>query len=220
MSALETPEEFHARLVAAADEQRRLPVAVEEMPGWFIYPYESDSLRMKPLGFVEATEQPRSGEDPAECRCALDGWAGEAWPGTEGNVVWHDDEFRLLDLGGKLPSFLMLQPRGHHDLIDMPDALAARMGVLLVALAAAVETLPSVGRAHVMKIGDGGAHLHWFAMGRPARMPQFRGSPLLDWEENFPDVPRKVLDANTVAVVAEFVRRIGGTDLSPRRDPE
>lgn len=217
MTHLETPEEFHARLLAAADEERRLPVAVEEMPGWFIYPYELDSLRIKPLADLADVEPDRRGENPAECNCALKDWA-TTWPGEEDNVVWFDDEWRILDLGEKLPSMLMLQPRAHHDLNDLPDDLAARMGVLLVALAAAMETLPSVGRAHVMKIGDGGAHLHWFAMGRPARAEQFRGSPLLDWEENFPPVPREVLDANTAAVVADFVRRVGGqarTDSGP-----
>ena len=35
---------------------------------------------------------------------------------------------------------------------------------------------PSVGRCHVGRYGDGGAHLHPFFFGRPARMPQLRGS--------------------------------------------
>ncbi len=214
MSALETPEEFYARVLAAADEERRLPVAVEEMPGWFIYPYEIDSLRIKPLEPMLDVEPDRRGEDPAECRCATDDWAG-SWPGPEDSVVWHDDDWRLLDAGDKLPAFLMLQPRRHFDLHEMPDDLAARMGRLIVALTAAVETLPSVGRCHVMKIGDGGAHLHWFFIARPARIGQFRGSPLLDWEENLPSVPREVLAANAAAVVREFVRRVGGVASDP-----
>ena len=52
------------------------------------------------------------------------------------------------------------------------------------------------------KYGDGGAHLHLFLFGRPARMLQLRGSPLLDWEENLPAVPLEVLQTN-----ASFVAR-------------
>ena len=74
------------------------------------------------------------------------------------------------------------------------------MGRLIVAVSAAVEALPSVGRVQLAKYGDGGAHLHLFFLARPARMLQLRGSPLLDWEENLPPVPLEVARAN-----AEFV---------------
>ncbi|MGN0063730.1 MAG: hypothetical protein ACI379_05765, partial [Nocardioides sp.] len=169
-----------------------------------------ETLRIKPLEPLLDVEPDRNGEDPAQCRCTTSDWAA-SWPGAEDDVVWYDDDWRLLQAGDKLPTFLMLQPRRHVDLHEVPDDLAARMGQLIVALTAAVETLPSVGRCHVMKIGDGGAHLHWFFIGRPARIGQFRGSPLLDWEENLPSVPREVLDANAAAVVADLVRRVGGT---------
>ena len=72
----------------------------------------------------------------------------------------------------------------------MPDELASEMGLLMVAITAAVEELPSVGRCHMGRYGDGGAHAHPFFFGRPARMGQLRGSCLLDWEENLPAVPR------------------------------
>ena len=70
--------------------------------------------------------------------------------------------------------------------------------------------LPSVGRCHVGRYGDGGAHLHPFFFGRPARMPQLRGSTLLDWEENLPSVPEDVRRANAVHVVERLVERVGG----------
>ena len=62
---LETPEEFHARVEAATDAEGRLPVAVTEMPGWDIFPFELDSLRIKPLQPLADAEPPRRGEDPA-----------------------------------------------------------------------------------------------------------------------------------------------------------
>ena len=52
MSAPDTPEsaeDFYARVLAATGQERRLAVAVEEMPGWDIFPFEIDSLRIKPL---------------------------------------------------------------------------------------------------------------------------------------------------------------------------
>ncbi len=39
----ETAEDFYARVEAATDADGRLAVAVEEMPGWDIFPFELDS---------------------------------------------------------------------------------------------------------------------------------------------------------------------------------
>src|SRR3954454_10335373 len=60
----ETPESFYARVQAAAGPDGRLAVAVEEMPGWDIFPFEIDSLRMKPLQPLADAEPPRAGEKP------------------------------------------------------------------------------------------------------------------------------------------------------------
>jgi hypothetical protein len=85
------------------------------------------------------------------------------------------------------------------------------MGTLIVAVSAAVEALPGVGRVQLAKYGDGGAHLHLFFFGRPARMLQLRGSPLLDWEENLPPVPLEVHRANAEAVAERLLATVGGT---------
>jgi hypothetical protein len=45
----------------------------------------------------------------------------------------------------RLPLTVTLLPRRHCDLTDVPDDLAAEMGRLVVAISAAVESLPSVG---------------------------------------------------------------------------
>ena len=105
---------------------------------------------------------------------------------------------------------LVLTPREHHDLPSLPADLAAEMGQLVVAVADAVEHVPSVGRAHLAKYGDGGAHLHLFFFGRPARAMQFRGSPLLDWEESLPRVPLTVLQANARVVAQRLLVHLGG----------
>jgi hypothetical protein len=62
----ESAEDFYARVLAATGPERRLSVAVEEMPGWDIFPFEIDSLRIKPLQPLADEEPPRAAEDPAD----------------------------------------------------------------------------------------------------------------------------------------------------------
>lgn len=204
MQEPETAHDYHDRIRAAADADGRLPVAVTEMPGWDIYPYELDSLRLKPLQPLADEEPARGGDDPATCFCATS-------PRSGGPVVWSNEPWTLTlctDTG--LPVFLMLMPLEHHDLPTLPAGLAAEMGQLIVAVNEAVEHVPSVGRAQLAKYGDGGAHLHLFFLGRPALAVQFRGSPLLDWEENLPRVPLEVLQANARIAAERLVVHVGG----------
>ena len=201
----ETPEAYHARIRATADDEGRLPVAVEEMPGWDIYPYEVGSLRLKPLLPLADEEPPRRGEDPATCWCAA------GLPADDGTRVWQNERWVLgLARETGLPLMLMLSPLEHHDLPTLPSDLAAEMGQLVVAVSAAMELVPTIGRTHVAKWGDGGAHLHLAFLGRPARVLQFRGSPLMDWEENLPRVPLEVLQANGRVVAERLIVDVGG----------
>jgi hypothetical protein len=207
MSTPESAEEFYARVLAATDDEGRLPVAVEEMPGWDIYPYEIDSLRLKPLQPLADAEPDRAGEDPANCSCTR-----PADPVREAELAWSNERWQLgLDSELKLPVSLVLRPREHCDLPTVPDHLAGEMGRLIVEISAGIEALPSVGRVQLAKYGDGGAHLHLFFFGRPARALQFRGSPLLDWAENFPQIPLEVHRANAEAVAGRLVGALGGT---------
>jgi len=206
MTELESAEDFHARVAAATDAEGRLPVAIELMAGWDIFPFELDGLRIKPLEAMVDEEPPRVGDDPAACPCQ-----GPDDPERAARVAWANERWQLKVLDMRIPLALVLQPRAHHDLADLPDDLASEMGRLMVAVAAAVEELPSVGRCHVGRYGDGGAHLHPFFFGRPARMPQLRGSTLLDWEENLPVVPEDVRLANAGHVGRRLVERLGGT---------
>ncbi len=208
MSAPESADEFYDRVLAATDAEGRLPVAVEEMPGWDIYPYEIDSLRLKPLQPLSDEEPARSGEDPADCsscRRAAD-------PAREAELAWSNERWQLgLDTEAGLPVALVLRPREHCDLPTVPNHLVAEMGRLIVEISAGVEALPSVGRVQLAKYGDGGAHLHLFFLGRPARALQFRGSPLIDWAENLPPVTLEVHRANAEAVGGRLVEALGGS---------
>jgi hypothetical protein len=201
----ESIEEYYARIASATDDEGRLPVAVEEMPGWDIYPYEIDSLRLKPLQPLADEEPPRRGEDPAEC------WCARATAENDATLVWSNERWLLqIARATGLPVALILSPLEHHDLPSMPTELAAEMGELIVAVGDAIEHVPSVGRFQLAKYGDGGAHAHLFFMGRPARILQFRGSPLIDWEENLPRVPLEVLQRNAHVVADRLVVHVGG----------
>ena len=204
LAEAESIEDYYARIAAATDESGRLTVAVEEMPGWDIYPYETDSLRLKPLQPLADEEPARRGESPEDCWCAEE-------VADDGTTVWTNARWRLsLTRETGLPVMLMLSPLEHHDLPSLPLDLAAEMGQLVVAVSDAVEHVPSVGRAQLAKYGDGGAHLHLFFLGRPARILQFRGSPLLDWEENLPRMPLEVLQANARVVGERLHVHVGG----------
>jgi diadenosine tetraphosphate (Ap4A) HIT family hydrolase len=201
----ESSEDFYARIAEATDDEGRLPFhsSVEE---WETFPLEAIDWRVRPVGPLEDRPRERYGEDPAQCWCAQEN-SGT----THTRVVWRDENWVLVVRSdSRLPITLLLQPRRHGDLTDLDPARAAELGPLLVALARAVEALPSVGRAHISRWGDGGAHLHWWVMGRPARIPQLLGSFLPLWEEFLPPVPPDVQDENVRFVLDRLVDDCGG----------
>jgi len=174
-----TPQEFHDRLLAHADPQRRL--RMPEQAWWDIFPFEPDSLVVKPLDPLTLPEPPRSGEGGVDCgRC----------DDPEAEAVWVNERWTLVAFGEpRLPLSVMVMPRAHLDFADLDDAMAGELGVISARVARAVEALDHVGRLHVYKIGDGGAHLHQFLLARPAGVLQLRGSCLTIWEEMLPVVP-------------------------------
>ena len=159
---------------------------------WEIFPFEPDSLRVKPLDPLTLPEPPRNGDGGREC------WRCEH---PDERVVWANERWTLMPFDeSRLPFAAMLMPRQHLDLGDLDDAMAAELGVLSVRMVRAVEALDAIGRVHFYKFGDGGAHLHAFLLGRPAGMLQLRGSCLTLWEEMLPILPAE--DAAAVVAVA------------------
>ena len=81
---------------------------------------------------------------------------------------------------------VVLHTRDHRDFDSLTDELAAEMGVLLLRIQRALSSIEGVGRVHVYKWGDGGAHLHIFVAARPAGMMQLRGMFLIIWLYTLP----------------------------------
>ncbi|MFJ9150574.1 hypothetical protein ACIRP7_21410 [Streptomyces sp. NPDC102270] len=177
-STPQDPSAFVRRLPAG----ERLPLPADSVADWETFPFEGD-LRVKPLHPPVLPEPARQGGSrPDECRTCLK-------PVTQS--LWADDHWRLDAVGteSRLPAVVMLQPRGHYDLGDLPTERAAELGPLLQRAERAVLGLDGVARVHVNRWGDGAAHLHFWLLARPAGLLQLRGTLLAVWEELLPPVP-------------------------------
>ena len=193
------PEEFYDHALAATDAERRLPLS--RMTGWDISPFEADGLRVTPLRPPVLPEPARQGEDPAECHSCSHRDEG----------IWFDDHWRLTRITGVgVPLVLMLHPREHFDLADLPEPWAPELGVLTVQIARHMQAVPHISRAHVYRIGDGGAHLHIWFFGRPEGQAQLYGSWLPVWDDLLPEYPAEVADADAETVAEALVTSYGG----------
>ncbi|HVA53436.1 MAG TPA: hypothetical protein VNF05_07970 [Acidimicrobiales bacterium] len=200
-----SPDEFYANAVAAADAEGRL--SLSRMTAWEIFPFEPDGLRVVPLNAPQMPETPRRGEGGAACDlCDAPGWAS----------VWEDGRWRLITFAepSGAPLVMMLLPKQHFDLTDLPDDLAAELGRLIVHTSRAIESLAHVARAHVSRWGDGGAHLHFLFFARPEGFVQLRGTCLAIWDDLLPPAPRDVRDADALSVARSLEATYGGRAIT------
>jgi diadenosine tetraphosphate (Ap4A) HIT family hydrolase len=195
-----SPDKFYEHALATADDEGRLPLS--RMTGWDISPFEQDGLRVASLRPPVLPEPGRHGEDPSDCRTCTQRDEG----------LWFDARWRLARVGGVgVPLVLMLYPRDHYDLADLTDELAAELGVLTTHIARHVQALPGVSRAHVYRIGDGGAHLHIWFFARPEGQAQLYGSWLVVWDDLLPEYPADLADADAQLVADALVASYGGS---------
>ena len=193
------PDEFYDHALTAADDAGRLPLA--RMTGWEVSPFEQAGLRVAPLRPPVLPEPGRHGEDPSACNSCRNKDKG----------IWFNDRWRLARVDGVgVPLALMLHPRDHYDIADLPDELAAELGVLTTHIVRHVEALPHIARAHVYRIGDGGAHLHVWFFARPEGQAQMLGSWLVVWDDLLPEYPADLSDADASDVADALVASFGG----------
>ncbi|AYC43686.1 hypothetical protein [Streptomyces griseorubiginosus] len=206
MATSSTPQEPSA-FVRRLPTGERLPLPADSVAAWETFPFEGD-LRVRPLQPPVLAEPDRHGEHgPEQCRTCLK-------PVTE--ALWADDHWRLDAIGteSRLPAVVLLQPRGHHDLADLPAERAAELGPLLQRAEQALLGLDGVARVHVNRWGDGAAHLHFWLLARPAGLLQLRGTFLPVWEELLPPVPDEER-RQTHRLIAESMAAGGGTSYAP-----
>ncbi|CAL9353067.1 hypothetical protein [Streptomyces sp. enrichment culture] len=198
-SSTDSPGAYLRRLPAGT----RLPLPADAVTGWPTFPFEGE-LRVKPLQEPVLPEPPRKGEDgPADCPVCQA-------PVTD--ALWADEHWRVDPIGtqGGLPAAVMLQPRAHHDLPDLPAERCAELGPMIQRVQAALHTLDGVARVHLNRWGDGAAHLHFWFLARPAGLLQLRGTFLPLWEELLPRVPAEERQA-AHRRIAEALAAGGGT---------
>jgi diadenosine tetraphosphate (Ap4A) HIT family hydrolase len=181
------------------------PPAVPDFTQWPSFPFEGD-LRVRQLDDPVPVEPPRKGEGHRECTAcnAPDDayiWVGERW------------RVRAMDRPTGLPMVLILESRSHLDLGDLPNLLAAELGVMTVRLERAIRSLDGVARVHVNRWGDGSAHLHMWFLARPYGRLQLRGTFLSLWDSILPPISEAQWREN-LALVAAWLAEFGGRPLA------
>ena len=178
---------------------------------WSSFPFEGE-LRVKPLDDAVALEPPRKGENEGGC---------DACRASDDAYIWVNERWRVraMERPSGLPMVLILETRSHLDLGDLPNLLAAELGVMTVRLERAIRSIDGVGRVHVNRWGDGSAHLHLWFYARPHGRLQLRGSFLSMWNDILPPVDEATWKEN-LALIAAWLAEFGGRALAevPRID--
>ena len=127
-------------------------------------------------------EPPRRGEPGGE-PCGL--CAGKATA-----AVWGNDHFTLHPpVHGSLAGAVWIASKEHVDsFCDLSPEAAAAFGPLIGRVERAILALGDVGRVHLYRWGDGGAHFHVWLMPRPLGMLEASGMMLPLWEDVLPNV--------------------------------
>lgn len=134
-------------------------------------------------------EPPRRGE-PGGAECGV-------CTGRAAAPVWGDEHWTLHPpVRSSLPGTVWLASRRHVDsFLDLPAEVAATFGAVVARIERAILSRHDVGRVHLYRWGDGGAHFHVWLMPRPLGLLDAAGPLLPLWEDVLPNVPDAELRA-------------------------
>jgi hypothetical protein len=192
---------LYRRARAAEGPDGRLPLP--DVASWDIFPFEGD-LAVKRLEDPVLPEPPRRGEGGVECGSCAAGTAG---------AVWADEKWKLVAPEPAAIPMVLLSPIAHADFADLDLVRAYEIGFLMWRVERALLSLGGIGRVHIAKWGDGGAHLHVWFFARPEGVLQLRGSSLSDWTDCLPAMPLHEWQA-TLAAIASDMAVMGGSALA------
>lgn len=171
-------------------------------------PWAFEEVTLRPLEPFLEPEKPRGGEvDPSECNTCQ----------PSEHTIWHDEFWKVSagwDIGG-LPFVGAIAPREHWLLEDAPYEVLAAYGPLMQRISQAVKSIPGVARCHFARWNDGSAHLHLWALARPAGMMQGRGATLAFWDEMLPAMSTE-MGKEYIDIVANALA-VGGGEAFPHR---
>jgi hypothetical protein len=182
----ETPDDLYQRVAGSL----RMP----PVDDWDTFPF-AGQMRTRQLRPPTEKDPERSGADGVDCpSCAA----------LDDEYLWTDESWRLRSTSEPrgLPVVVLLEARKHFaEPGDLPNELAAGLGIMLARVERAVRAVDGVGRVHVCRWGDGSEHLHWWFMARPARFPQLIGSFAAIWDDVLPPTPDAIWRSNLERVV-------------------
>jgi diadenosine tetraphosphate (Ap4A) HIT family hydrolase len=140
-------------------------------------------------------EPPRDGEGGRPCEAC--GKGDEAY-------IWTDDRWRLQAFAPSgLPFVGILEPREHVDgPRDLSDTMLCEMGIMLARVERAVLAIDGVERVHILRYGEGAAHLHWWFMARQTGVRQTASGFAMIWDDVLPITPEDRWRANVETVIA------------------
>jgi hypothetical protein len=164
------------------------------------FPFEGP-LKVKAIEDPVSEEPARKGDPPDEC---------SACSAPDEEYIWVSDRWRVraAERGG-VPVVLILELRPHLDFGDLPNHLAAELGVMAVRVERAIRSLDGIARVHMSRWGDGLSHLHVFFYARPYGRLQLKGTFLPMWNEILPPLSEAAWQEN-LALVAAWLAEFGG----------
>lgn len=182
------PEHAHDARLGGTTGLRIPPVE-----DWDSWPFEG-TVRPKALRAPEP-EPPRDGEGGRPC---------EACGKPDEEYVWTDSRWRLQAFPPSgLPFVGILEPREHVDgPRDLSDEMLAEMGVMLARVERAVLGIEGIERVHILRYGEGAAHLHWWFMARATGLRQTASGFAMIWDDVLPVTPDERWRANIDTVSA------------------
>jgi hypothetical protein len=143
-------------------------------------PYAEPLTRVAPAPLV-VPEPPRRGEEggPPCFPCSAS---------SSDTLIWSDDTWTLNNPGQTgLVGSVWLASRAHFDsFADMPAEVGTTFADVCGRVERAVSSLGEVGRVHVYRWGDGGAHFHVWFVPRPLGRLDMSGPMLMAWEDVLP----------------------------------
>jgi diadenosine tetraphosphate (Ap4A) HIT family hydrolase len=155
-----------------------------------------EPLTPRPLGDPVIPEPPRRGE-PGGPACGI-------CTGQSTSAVWSNEHFTLHPpVQGSLPGAVWLASKEHVDSFsDLSPEAAAAFAPTIAKVERAILGLGGVGRVHLYRWGDGGAHFHVWMLPRPLGMLQASGAMLPLWEDVLPNVSDEELAAAARKIAA------------------
>jgi diadenosine tetraphosphate (Ap4A) HIT family hydrolase len=180
----------HAHDARGADTGGLRVPPVEEWDSW---PFTGG---VTPKALREPEPEPdRDGEGTRPCSaCAK----------SDDEYIWTNERWRLLVMPPSgLPVVLILEPRAHVDSPrDLPDDMLAEMGIMLARVERAVLAVEGVERVHILRYGEGSAHLHWWFMARQTGLRQTASGFAMIWDDVLPPTRVDVHSASTATIIA------------------